>query len=76
MNQPPVTIIVCAYDAAKDIHETLDSLLVQTHRHLGILVVDDASTDEPPAICAGYAARDSRVRDVHNPVAVPISIYL
>ena len=73
MNQPPVTIVVCAYNAAKDIQETLESLLVQTYRNFEILVVDDASTDETPAICAGFMARDPRVRVVRHPENVGLS---
>lgn len=61
---PPVSIIVCAYNAQKDILDTLDSLAAQTYPKIEILIVDDASTDATSAICAEFAARDPRVRVV------------
>ncbi len=63
-SRPPVSIIVCAYNAQKDIADTLDSLLAQTYGNLEILIVDDASTDATPQICRDYAERDTRVRIV------------
>ena len=62
MNRPFVSIIVCAYNAEKDIPETLDSLIAQSYDALEILVVDDASTDATPGIVRDYARRDARVR--------------
>lgn len=64
---PPVSLIVCAYNAEKDIRGTLDSLLAQTHQNIEILVVDDGSTDSTPKICRDYAVRDGRVRIVTHP---------
>jgi len=63
----PVTVIVCAYNAAKYIRDTLNSLIVQTYESLEILIVDDASNDETAAISRSYAERDSRVRVVRHP---------
>lgn len=62
--RPPVSIIVCAYNAQKVISETLNSLLAQPYANLEILIVDDASTDDTPEICSDFAARDERVRIV------------
>jgi glycosyltransferase involved in cell wall biosynthesis len=67
MTRPPVSIIVCAYNAEKDIPETLDSLIAQSYEALEILVVDDASTDTTPEIVRDYARRDARVRMVTHP---------
>lgn len=60
----PVSIIVCAYNAEKDIRQTLDSLISQTYDNLEILIVDDASTDATPQICQEYATRYDHVRVV------------
>lgn len=60
--RPQVSVIVCAYNAQDYIAQTLDSLLSQTYRDIEILIVDDASSDDTPAICQHYATRDPRVR--------------
>lgn len=67
MTRPPVSIIVCAYNAEKDISETLDSLIAQSYDRLEILVVDDVSTDATAGIVRDYARRDARVRMVTHP---------
>ncbi|HEX4637311.1 MAG TPA: glycosyltransferase, partial [Rhizomicrobium sp.] len=57
-----VTVVIPAYNAAHTIDETLRSARGQTHRNLEILVVDDGSHDETPAIVSRHAAKDDRVR--------------
>ncbi|EHJ61938.1 glycosyl transferase family 2 [Novosphingobium pentaromativorans US6-1] len=57
-----VSVIVPAYNAARTIGETLRSVTAQTHRELEIVVVDDGSADDTPAIVQGLAARDPRIR--------------
>lgn len=49
-----VSVIVPVYNGARYLRECLDSLLRQTYRALEIIVVDDASTDDTPAIIASY----------------------
>jgi glycosyltransferase involved in cell wall biosynthesis len=57
-----VSIIIPAYNTALYIKESLESALTQTHRDFELLVVDDGSTDETPAILQNYASRDERIR--------------
>jgi len=64
---PMVAIGVPVYNGAKRLPQTLDSLLAQTFSNFEILISDNGSTDDTPAICAGYAARDPRVRYVRQP---------
>ncbi|MGV2982232.1 glycosyltransferase family 2 protein [Microbacterium sp. AGC85] len=61
-----VSIIVPAYNVADYIDRCIVSLLDQSHSHIEILVVDDGSTDETYQLCAEHAARDSRIRLVHQ----------
>ena len=49
----PVTVAVSLYNYADHIEACLDSVLEQTHPHIDLIVVDDASTDHS----AGVAAR-------------------
>ncbi len=45
------SVIIPAYNASRTIAGTLGSLLDQTTKNFEIIVVDDGSTDETPAIC-------------------------
>ena len=66
MSEPLVTIGIPAFQKERHLRATLDAALAQTHRHLEVLVADNASTDATRAIAADYAARDARVRIVHH----------
>ena len=61
MTQPKVSIIVPIYGVEKYIHECVDSILVQTLKEIEIILVDDGSKDNCPAIVDEYAKKDSRV---------------
>jgi glycosyltransferase involved in cell wall biosynthesis len=53
---PLVTIVALCHNHAPFLREALDSILAQTHPHLDVWLVDDASTDGSPAILREYAA--------------------
>jgi glycosyltransferase involved in cell wall biosynthesis len=62
-NQSPlVSAIVPAYNAARFIAATLESILWQTYQNMEVIVVDDGSKDETAEIVRQFAAKDSRVR--------------
>lgn len=54
---PAVSVIIPTYNCASFLRESLDSVLAQTMRDLEIVVVDDGSTDDTPAVLAGYGDR-------------------
>lgn len=56
-----VDILMPAYNAAATIGEAIDSLRDQSVRDIRIIVVDDGSIDETPAILADIAAREPRL---------------
>ena len=64
---PRLTIGVPAYNSARTIRRTLDTLLGQTYRDFRIVVSDDVSKDDTAAICDEYARRDARVSVVRQP---------
>jgi glycosyltransferase involved in cell wall biosynthesis len=64
---PAVSVIMPAYNVARYVGAAIESVCAQTFRDLELLVVDDGSTDETPAMVRGYALRDSRVRVVRQP---------
>lgn len=65
-NSPLVSIVVPVYNAAPFLRPTLDSICNQTHRNLEIILVNDGSKDESPAILDEYAARDVRIKVIHK----------
>ena len=66
---PPVTVIVPARDEATNIARCLHSLRAQRYPdgRLGIIVIDDHSTDDTAAIVASIAAHDARVTLSRSP---------
>ena len=59
---PLVTALICAYNYAGYLPEAIDSALAQDYANLEVLVVDDGSTDETPAVLAAYGDRIRVVR--------------
>ncbi|MBO4646562.1 MAG: glycosyltransferase family 2 protein [Lentisphaeria bacterium] len=66
MNDPSITVIIPVYNTAKYLKACLDSVLSQSLADFEIVAVNDASTDDSPAILAEYAAKDARVRIVDH----------
>jgi GT2 family glycosyltransferase len=66
---PRLSVITPCYNAAPYIGATIRSALAQTLADLEVIVVDDGSTDESPAIVA--AIDDPRVRLLHRTNAGP-----
>lgn len=63
---PLVSIVVPVFNGAAYLRESLDSILAQTYPRLEVIVMDDASTDETPAIVASYGDRVKSVRQESN----------
>ena len=61
MNDPLVSVVIPAYNAAATLSDTLRSVCAQTHRNLEIFVVDDGSKDDTLAIAHAAAKQDDRI---------------
>lgn len=65
--EPLVSIIIPVYKVEKFLDECVKSVVAQTYRNLEILLVDDGSPDNCPAMCDAWAARDPSIRVIHKP---------
>ncbi len=63
---PKISFIVPVYGVEKYIHQCVDSILGQTYKNFELILVDDESPDNCPAICDAYAEKDNRVRVIHK----------
>ncbi len=61
-----ISVIVPIYKVEQYLNKCLDSLVAQTCNDLEIVLVDDGSPDNCPAICDEYAKKDSRITVVHK----------
>lgn len=63
---PELSIIVPVYKVEKYLPKCIDSILAQTFRDFELILIDDGSPDNCGAICDEYAARDSRIKVIHQ----------
>src|SRR4028118_650117 len=66
MNSPLVSVVPPCYNYGAYLGETLESLIAQTYPHWECWVIDDGSTDNSADVAQTYAARDRRIRYVHQ----------
>ena len=61
-----VTVIVPVYNIAGYLPGCLESILMQTHKNLEIILIDDGSTDKSDSICTQYAEKDKRFMHIRQ----------
>ncbi len=59
---PRVSVIIPTYQNAKELPRAVQSALAQDLAEIEVIVIDNASTDETPRVCAQLAQQDKRVR--------------
>lgn len=64
--KPLVSVIVPVHDVRDFLRVSLDSILASSHTELEVIAVDDGSRDGSGEILDEYAAKDSRVKVVHQ----------
>lgn len=63
---PFFSVIIPVYNVAPYLRECLDSVLAQTFTDWEAICVDDGSTDGSGAILDEYAAKDNRIKVIHQ----------
>ena len=72
MTAPRLSVVVPVYNAAATLDRCVESILQQTvPGGLELILVDDGSKDDSPALCDAWAERDARVRVIHQPNSGP-----
>lgn len=61
-----ISVIVPVYKAERYLHACVDSLINQSYKNLEIILVNDGSPDNCPAICQEYAEKDSRIKVINQ----------
>ena len=61
-----ISVIMPVYNVAGYLPQCLDSVLGQDYEKLEVILIDDGSKDDSGAICDAYAARDGRVKVIHQ----------
>ena len=61
-----VSVIVPVYQVEAYLPRCLDSILAQTYDDFELILVNDGTKDNSPAIMEAYAQRDSRIKLIHK----------
>lgn len=64
--EPLISVVIPVYNAGAFLPKCLNSILNQSIRDLEIILIDDGSTDNCPAICDAYCKADNRVVVKHT----------
>ena len=62
-----ISVIVPVYKVEPYLDKCVSSIVNQTYTNLEIILVDDGSPDNCPAMCDAWAERDRRIRVIHKP---------
>lgn len=65
-NEPLISVIVPVYKVEPYLDRCVQSIVDQTYKNLEIILVDDGSPDNCPAMCDAWAEKDSRVLVIHK----------
>lgn len=63
---PLISVIVPVYNVEPYLRRCIDSILSQTFTDFELILVDDGSLDNCPAICDQYALEDGRIHVIHQ----------
>lgn len=61
-----ISVIVPVYKVEPYLDKCVQSIVDQTYRELEIILVDDGSPDNCPAMCEAWAEKDGRIKVIHK----------
>ena len=61
-----ISVIIPVYKVEPYLDRCIESVVTQTYSDLEIILVDDGSPDNCPAMCDAWAKKDSRVKVCHK----------
>ncbi len=65
-NSPLISVIIPVYKVEKYLDECVQSVLQQSFQDFEIILVDDGSPDQCPALCDAYAQRHNNIQVLHK----------
>ena len=64
---PKISVIIPVYKVERYLDACVASVVGQTYPDLEIILVDDGSPDNCPALCDAWAKKDARIKVIHRP---------
>lgn len=68
-----IGIVIPVYNVEQYLSKCVESIINQTYKNWELVLVDDGSTDMSGQLCDMYAAKDSRIRVIHQKNAGPLA---
>lgn len=57
-----ISIIVPAFNIAKDLRQCVESILAQTYANWELILINDASYDQTGELCREFESKDERIK--------------
>lgn len=61
-----VSVILSTFNGSAFLKKAIESVLIQSHKNLELIIVDDGSTDETLEIIKSFSEKDTRVKYISN----------
>lgn len=73
-NDKLISVIVPVYKVEKYLDKCVESIVNQTYKNLEIILVDDGSPDNCPAMCDAWAEKDNRIKVIYKENGINVNI--